>query len=382
MKFNLQARTILLVVTGSRAYGMSRPDSDVDLKGVAIPTAEYHHGFLHRFEQADTPEHMLGFLDNLTLHEQDVARASKVEGTVFDLGKFCRLACESNPNLFDILYCRDEEVRLETKLGRKLRENRDLVLSAKARFSFAGYAHATLKRIRLHRAHLLSPPTHKPTRAEFGLPEITLVPADQKAAIEAAVRKKVDSWQPDTTGLESTERTRIVGLWEEHLAEIRVALGYETTTDMEWIAAARTLGASDNLIHVMQQERGYEAAARAWRQYQEWKTNRNPARAELEAKYGFDCKFAAHLVRITRMCKELLTTGKVNVWRDDAEELLAIRNGVWTYDQVVAHAEGIEADCDRIYKTRTYVVPHEPNRVAMDALCVELIETALRDGIR
>lgn len=377
MKFDLRKHTHLLVVAGSRAYGTNRPDSDVDVKGVAIPPAEYLHGFLHRFEQADKPEHMAGFADLLTRDEQDIARATKLEGAVFDLRKFVSLTVEGNPNLWDGLFCREEEVRLCTPIGRKLRENRHLFISARARFSFAGYSMAQLKRIRLHRAHLLNPPTHKPTRGEFNLPENTLLPADQLAAARGAVQKQVDHWSFDWSGMADTERVRAENLVQDHLTEIRVALGYDSIDDARWMAAARTIGLDDNLIHVMQREREYEAASRRWKQFREWETNRNKDRAALEAAHGLDTKHAMHLVRLLKMCREILTLGEVNVWRPDADELLAIRNGAWTYDQIVDWADKEDAELSEIYKSKRYVVPAEPDRNAIDALCVELVEEAL-----
>jgi FlaA1/EpsC-like NDP-sugar epimerase len=40
-----------------------------------------------------------------------------------------------------------------------------------------------------------------------------------------------------------------------------------------------------------------------------------------------------------RMGEEILTTGKVNVLREDADELLAVRNGEWTYEELLSWAE-------------------------------------------
>lgn len=383
MNFDLQSRTILLVVAGSRAYGMHRPDSDVDVKGIAIPSAEYFHGCVDRFEQADKASHIETFTPLLTDDERRIVTETKIEGTVFNLVKFLSLAVEANPNIWDVLFCRDEEVRLITPLGQKLREHRHLFLSAKARFSFAGYAHAQLKRIRGHRAYLLNPPDHQPSRHEFGLPEHTLLPADQLAAAEAAVRKRIDQWEFDFSGLPEALIVQVENQIAGHLAEMRVALGFETKEDMKWLAAARLVGLDDNLIYVMQKEREYNAAHVRWKQYQDWKTNRNEARAALEAKSLFDTKHGAHLVRLLKMCREILEHGEVNIWRGghDAEELLAIRNGAWTYEQVVEWAEREDAELDAIYKTNKYVVAKQPDRNAINKLCIELVETALTEGV-
>ena len=380
MNFDLRSRTILLVVAGSRAYGTNRPDSDVDVKGVAIPTAEYLHGYLNRFEQADKPEHVAKFTDLLNPAEQEIVKATKLEGTVFNLQKFVALAAECNPNILDVLFARDEEVRLLTPLGKKLRENRHLFLSARAKHSFSGYSMAQLKRIRLHRAHLLHPPTHKPTRAEFDLPENTLIPADHLAAARAAVQKQIDNWQFDLAGMSDTEKVRAENAIAEHLTEMRLALGYETTGDATWMAACRHIGLTDNLIYVMQKEREYESAFKRWKQFQDWETNRNKDRAALEAAHGLDTKHAMHLVRLLKMCREIMEKGEVNVWRADAAELLDIRNGKWTYDQIVEWADNEDKELDVLYKSKKYVVPHEPDRKAIDRLCVEMVEQALSEG--
>ena len=55
-----------------------------------------------------------------------------------------------------------------------------------------------------------------------------------------------------------------------------------------------------------------------------------------------DFKHAMHLVRLLRMGVEALEDGIINVRRADAEELLSIRNGAWTYEEVVEYAEEMD----------------------------------------
>ncbi len=105
---------------------------------------------------------------------------------------------------------------------------------------------------------------------------------------------------------------------------------------------------------------------------------RNPARAELEAKYGYDTKHGMHLLRLQRMAKEILTDHLVYVdrrARGDRDELLAVRLGERMYDDLIDEAERLEAECEELYKTST--LRKEPDRVHLDAFIVGLTEKYL-----
>jgi hypothetical protein len=130
--------------------------------------------------------------------------------------------------------------------------------------------------------------------------------------------------------------------------------------------AAHVIGYDENFIALLDKERGYRARMHEWHQYQNWKATRNPARAEIEAKHGYDCKHGYHLVRLMRMAREILETGKVIVKRPDREELLHIRNGGWSYDQIVEWAERQDKELDAVM-----------DRAALDQVCQDVVSRCL-----
>jgi hypothetical protein len=129
---------------------------------------------------------------------------------------------------------------------------------------------------------------------------------------------------------------------------------------------------SKDAMLVIEREKQHKGALTRWNQYQEWKETRNPARAELEAKHGFDTKHAAHLVRLLRMGYEVLTQGKLIVRRPDAEELLAIRRGLYTYDQLMEKVDTLESALTKVYVEKSYVVPFSPPKTDISDFAVEL----------
>lgn len=59
-------------------------------------------------------------------------------------------------------------------------------------------------------------------------------------------------------------------------------------------------------------------------------------------EHQLDYKHAMHLVRLLRMGYEAVTQGEILVKRPDAKELLDIRFGKKSYEEIVAYAEEME----------------------------------------
>jgi len=78
-----------------------------------------------------------------------------------------------------------------------------------------------------------------------------------------------------------------------------------------------------------------------------------------------------HLVRLQRMALEILDSGDVNVFRSDREELLAIRDGAWSFDELEVQTSEMAAKIDAA--DRVSLLPESPDEAALDRLCVELV---------
>lgn len=97
-------------------------------------------------------------------------------------------------------------------------------------------------------------------------------------------------------------------------------------------------------------------------------------RKRLVEQFGYDTKNAAHLIRLLRMCIEFLKDGELRVTRPDAAELLTIKHGQWSLEQVKVESEHLFAQAKRAYQTSH--LPDAPDHERVHSLCVRIIQTA------
>lgn len=102
-------------------------------------------------------------------------------------------------------------------------------------------------------------------------------------------------------------------------------------------------------------------------------------RKEIVARYGYDTKNAAHLIRLLRMGIEFLNEGTLRVDRGglDATELLDIKHGKWTLEQVQAEAARLFQRAEEAYDRST--LPAGPDRDAVNDLCVAIVAEQIHE---
>lgn len=111
---------------GSLAYGLATENSDVDLRGFALPTAS----------------------DVLKLRDfEQVQTMDGVDATLYSLRKVTGLLLACNPNVVELLGLRPESVLVSSPAYEKMVANKGAYLSRRAAHTFGGYATEQLRRI-------------------------------------------------------------------------------------------------------------------------------------------------------------------------------------------------------------------------------------------
>ena len=367
--FDIDAATIFLAVTGSHAYGMARPTSDVDIRGALVTPQYIRDSFYRKFDQYTTTEQVGPWGPNSAKAIERMAEHPTAGP--------CYEACEHQIDVvvYDINKLVQDMI-FSTPAWNKLREARHLFLSTRCKHTYMGYAMSQLKRIRGHRAWLLDPPTKEPTRAEFGLPEESTLPADVRNLINEEITKTIRRWGVEdgldefiTGAPQDVLRERMKEFWTATLS--REGHDTEDLDSVVYETALEHLGLTRETLAALKQERAYRAARKHWQQYQHWKKHRNEARASLEAEHGYDTKHASHLIRLLRTGLEILQTGEIIVRRPDAKELMEIRNGKWTYEKLMTEAEGLDAQIRDAYDKST--LPRQVDLEKIDAVLFDVL---------
>lgn len=387
-QFDLGPRVCFLGITGSHAYGMARDDSDVDVRGCCIPPrvvrdSPFRH-FKHWQHKATGKRPELGeawgIMDTAlrrhptAQHYWKASDGCAVDLEIDALGRLVYLMADANPNKLEFLFLDPGDILHMTDAWATLRACRHLFLSTKVRHSYSGYAHSQLKRIKGHRAWLMDPPKKEPTRADFDLPESTVLGADDRNRLDEAIRKIIRDW-----GVEDGLDDYITGAAQDVLRE-RMRTFQATALQCSeslldgktYELAAASLGLTKDVLYALKQERAYRAARKDWAAYQKWQRERNEARARLEADFGFDVKHGAHLIRLLRMGLEILEGKGVLVRRPDADELLDIRRGHYSYDDLLAEAHALEARMKEVYPESS--LPREPDAQKIEDLYLEILD--------
>ena len=376
--FDVKQHTHYVVIAGSHSYGMARAESDIDVRGWCIPSKEYFLSYHKRFEQTERQwlvsefpwlEELLEYIDKQNI--QNIHMDEPIDSCIYNIQKFIKLAANCNPNIIELLFVDDEDILYMSKLGEKLRKHRQEFLTARAYYTFSGYAISQLKRIQTHRRWLLSPPQSKPIRGDFGLPEKTVIPADQREAADKLIEKQVRLWLLEESEVDRTLVQTIQGDIAEAIASVTAGQDFRESIRQ---AAAERIGISHNFIDLLQREKRYRQARIEWSQYQDWLKNRNKARAALEAEHGYDTKHASHLIRLLIQATDILNKGTLRLKdKERSEFLLFIRRGGWTFDVLMDWTANTMKDLETLYKNNSYTIPKKPNINKIDELCISLI---------
>ena len=118
----------------------------------------------------------------------------------------------------------------------------------------------------------------------------------------------------------------------------------------------------------------FKAHCKAHREYWEWVSQRNEARYRTNVEHGrgYDSKNLLHTLRLLDMAGEIATEGELRVRRENRDFLLRVRNGEFSYEELVERAETQLAEVQAAFERSP--LPDEPDRRLVSSVLVSIRE--------
>jgi predicted nucleotidyltransferase len=357
---------ILFCKSGSHAYGLNTEMSDLDFKGICVAPQRFYTT-LETFEQKDkgwAREQQDEGVFNSRFPELDNS-----DSVVYGIRRYLSLLRSQNPNILEMLWQTPDSYLYLDFLGQSLIDNRKKLISKRISGTFVQYARSQIKKMETHRKWLLNPPTRRPEWEDYGVSSPSLTPSQIESFIEylyLLIKDRIEYYQPSVELYELlNDRVDWKGILKQSV------LPEECFDETQKITRA-----SDEYMALLHSSQQYRSDLKRWSNYQDWLTNRNVKRSEIERACGYDGKNASHCVRLMKMAIEGMRTGELLVNRKlvgDADFLLDIKYGRITYDELSSIVTQLFKEAEHVVKNEC-VLPNTVDDLLINTLCAETVE--------
>jgi predicted nucleotidyltransferase len=279
---------------GSHLYGTNTPSSDIDIKGVYLPTSK--DVLLQRVKGSISQKR------SKELGEKNLA--DEIDEEYYSLQKYLSLVTEGQTVAIDMLFCPDDKLTSSSGSWRNLIENRHRLISKKSS-AFVGYCMQQAKKygVKGSRVAALRTTLH----FLLDLVEDYEYSSDKLSGWSTYIEEFVKSEKNEFIRIVEVPQTS--GFIEKYLEVCGRKLQYTASMKM-----------AIDVLNRLLEEYGKRALM-------------------AENNLGVDWKALSHAVRIAQQAVELFETGNVIFPRPNAKELLDIKQGNVPY---VVVAEKIE----------------------------------------
>lgn len=334
---DLQQHNLILLeaVSGSRAYGLATPESDTDIRGVFYLPRHVWYG--------------LDYVPQVSNETNDVV--------YYELGRFVELLLSSNPNMLELLAVPEDCVRMRSPLMAAFRA--EWFVSKVCQQSFAGYAYKQMMKARGLNKKIVNPmPREKKTVLDF----CYVLQGAQSVPLRAWLAQR--GWQQEKMGLSRIDHAR--GLYAMFYDESK-RLGYQGVVHQataNHVALSSIAPDAVSVGYLSFNQDGYSSYCREYASYWQWVQQRNEARYTSTQAHGqqYDAKNMMHTFRLLEMACDVARYGEIRPRRPNREALLAIKQGQFTYDDLVARAEVLMGEVSQLFAASS--LPEQVNRDA------------------
>lgn len=333
-------------ISGSRAYGTDLPTSDTDLKGVfVLPEAQFYG---------------LDYVDQVASEKNDEV--------YYELRRFAELLYKNNPGILEMLASPEDCVLFCHPLFEVFRQEN--FLSKLCKDSFAGFAFTQVKR-----ARGLNKKINQPMAPARKTPFDFCYVAEKQGSMPVQQWLEQRNWLAERCGLAAIPNMRdVYALFYDNTGAFGFSGIIQKENANEVALSSIPKGMEPAGVMAFNKD-AYAIHCREYREYQEWLSNRNEDRYKNTVAHGknYDAKNMMHTIRLLDTAIEILEHSVLNVRRPNRAELLEIRSGTFTYDELIEMAEIKMKRIDASFAQCT--LPAQPDKGRIDGLLVTVRST-------
>ncbi len=319
-----QKLLIFECISGSRAYGLATEESDTDVKGVFVLPKDAYFG--------------LDYIPQVNNETNDVC--------YYEIGRFIELLAKNNPNLLEMLFVSEEFVLRKNPIFDSI--DASVFISKLCRTTFAGYAADQIKRARGLKKKMLNPMD----RAKKRITEFCYVIDGSKSIpLEEWLGKKgLDQRSCGLANIKHTKDTYAVFQDPDSKFGFQGIIRDDESMD---VCLSSVREGVEPVAIMFYNKDAYSQYCREYQEYWEWINHRNEARYRSTMAHGkkYDAKNMMHTFRLIEIAEEIALTGRFSTARPNREELLKIKSGEYSYDELMERAkkklESIESFFER-----------------------------------
>ncbi len=325
-------------ISGSMAYGLDTAESDTDIKGVFVLPKDRFFG--------------LDYVPQIANETNDVVH--------YELKRFFELLVKNNPNILELLFLPEECVLHRHPLFERVKP--ESFMSKLCRETFAGYAASQMKRARGLKKKIMNPAAgERKSILDFCR---VILGARSVGLTGWLARKGVDQKQCGLAAVSRVKNTYALFIDRSGKNGYEGVSKHERSQDVSLSSIPKGL----KPVNID----GYSRSCREYQEYKEWVNHRNAARYRNTLSHGknYDAKNMMHTFRLLDIAEEIARTGRFSVRRPNRDELLAIKEGKFEYEELMDRANAKLESINALFDKSA--LPEKPSEEKAAQLLAEI----------
>lgn len=344
---DLKSRNLILfqAISGSRSFGLATENSDTDIRGVYYLPKEDFFG--------------LNYIPQISNETNDI--------TYYEIGRFVELLQKNNPNILEILASPEDCIQHKNPLMDLLKP--EDFLSKLCKDTFAGYAISQIKKAKGLNKKILNP-IDKERKSILDFCYIL----ENNSSLPLKKWLQKSGLIPEKCGLVNIDNTKgMFALFYDESGDLNYK-GIIQNEEANQVSVSSVPKGEQSLAFMFCNLDAYSTYCKDYRDYWKWVSERNEDRYNVNQNHGqnYDSKNMMHTIRLLQSCEQIFKTGSLQIKVENREELLDIKAGNWSYENVMNKAEVLIKSIEHHHSKSN--LPETPNLEKSTKILIEIRE--------